>query len=908
MAKLYPPNIEGTIPAFTGNSLTVPFSMNRTVGNNEISAFALKIKKVNDNSLLLTTQTTNFDVDLNYHAVFEVDNVLFRVGNFYKVQIAYVNLDGEVGYYSTVGVVKYTSNPEVYIDGLDEGVISTHSHKYVGVYKQNDDSTEKLYSSKFILYNSKGEVKISSGEIIHDTSLDTSSYETHEEYNIAQDLNLDESYYIKFVITTSNGLEKSSPRYRLMQRRMIPAELDVQFSAVLDRENGSINLSISTSSYSLASGTFVISRSCSKDDYAWENIKYFDLQSELPSRQLLIDYTVEHGYTYQYAIQQYNQNNVYSDRILSNYVYVEFEDLFLYDGEKQLKIKFNPKVSLMKDDILENKMDTIGSKYPYIIRNGHVNYKEFSISGLISYQMDNSSLFSSYNELNLNNPNNYKRNASIDNVNLPTTNLVDYNIAAERIFKLKVLEWLNNGKVKVMRSPVEGNYLVRLMNVSLSPEDTLGRMLHTFSCNAYEIAEFNHESLEKYGLINLAENVRTVTRWSTIDLSTVTARKKLNEKPIYSISLEGLLPGTEILLDGESIFIGNTGSYYAEFSTPVNEFKINNIITQGLFTYSYETIAASLFDEIITVSISDVPGKQFFGPIENVIEEIQDVKHSVLVIPIVELYKRKTYPLYINKGYLERDANGNVIKIEKGDISLEDGDKWTSVFWGDLPEYNIYPIYQAKDTTVLTYNIEGELYYVDAAETISYTKVNLDESSYMINTYYYKTEKGTYEIDDDFFDKNKEYYLKEIKKGEKYRPFTGWYYNPMLDELVKGTDIFCAYINGVQVDLSQIEYKKVTAYDEYTTIKLNSGVYCSICYQEQLSTYAFETRGNEAAVADVLSKKDVYEIKREAHLKSRKDNSLNVVPTLEEVNKCYSIYINALEKAIEDYEKENSTS
>jgi hypothetical protein len=39
------------------------------------------------------------------------------------------------------------------------------------------------------------------------------------------------------------------------------------------------------------------------------------------------------------------------------------------------------------------------------------------------------------------------------------------------------------------------------MNVSLSPNDTLGRMLHTFNATAYEVAECNADNLKKYGLI-----------------------------------------------------------------------------------------------------------------------------------------------------------------------------------------------------------------------------------------------------------------------------------------------------------------------------------------------------------------------------------------------------------------------
>jgi hypothetical protein len=69
-------------------------------------------------------------------------------------------------------------------------------------------------------------------------------------------------------------------------------------------------------------------------------------------------------------------------------VYSDFEHAFLYDGERQLKIKYNPKIASFKNTLMESKVDTIGSKYPFIFRNGKVKYKEFSISGLLSYLSD----------------------------------------------------------------------------------------------------------------------------------------------------------------------------------------------------------------------------------------------------------------------------------------------------------------------------------------------------------------------------------------------------------------------------------------------------------------------------------------------------------------------------------------
>jgi hypothetical protein len=63
------------------------------------------------------------------------------------------------------------------------------------------------------------------------------------------------------------------------------------------------------------------------------------------------------------------------------------------------------------------------------------------------------------------------------------------------------LNWLNNGSIKLFKSSTEGNYLVRLFNVSLSPEEKVGRMLHSFSAVAYEIDKISPETLEQYGLL-----------------------------------------------------------------------------------------------------------------------------------------------------------------------------------------------------------------------------------------------------------------------------------------------------------------------------------------------------------------------------------------------------------------------
>ena len=60
-----------------------------------------------------------------------------------------------------------------------------------------------------------------------------------------------------------------------------------------------------------------------------------------------------------------------------------FEDAFLTQGNKQLKIQFNPSVSDFKYNVVESQQVTLGAQYPYIKRNGNNYYRTFSLSGLI---------------------------------------------------------------------------------------------------------------------------------------------------------------------------------------------------------------------------------------------------------------------------------------------------------------------------------------------------------------------------------------------------------------------------------------------------------------------------------------------------------------------------------------------
>jgi hypothetical protein len=67
--------------------------------------------------------------------------------------------------------------------------------------------------------------------------------------------------------------------------------------------------------------------------------------------------------------------------------------MFLYANGQQLKLKYNPTVDSFKHTVLESKQDTMGSRFPYISRNGYVYYAEFPIKSLISFNSDENGYF-----------------------------------------------------------------------------------------------------------------------------------------------------------------------------------------------------------------------------------------------------------------------------------------------------------------------------------------------------------------------------------------------------------------------------------------------------------------------------------------------------------------------------------
>ena len=679
MARLAPPIVEGTIPAFWGTAITVPFAMNRSVSTEQVAQMVLKIKTIASSTYLGTvkgkinwkTMTVKFELSEQAEIVKNL-----HPGQFYKIQMAFQDwaigannkkIEGEIGYYSAVSVVKYTSQPTVVIDGLKTNLINNHTLTYIGHYSQkgeNADTTEKEYKYQFTIYDSNKNIYMTSGEQLHNSLNDTEYNSSNDVYDCEYELLPGQTYYIQYTITTINNLVVSSHRYRIQQKISIEPNLNADIDLGLNFDNGYITVSLIPHMENGApigsNGAFLLSRACADSNYTkWDNLTRFRLNNETAQGIIFKDFTIEQGKTYKYGIAQFNDAGLYSNRKLSQEIYSDFEDSFLFDGKRQLKIRFNPQVASFKTDILEQKTDTIGSKYPFVFRNGRVNYKEFPISGLVSYQMDEEQLFMTDKEMLLLTDNQNREDSPskfIDTIRTRTTDLSAYNFMAEREFKLRVLDWINNGKIKLFRSPGEGNYLVRLMGTTMSPNNTVSRLIHTFNSQAYEMAECNYKNLLAHGIIQ--ENVinPVVLKWKTVNikkdiLDIINEEEdekngniinqggikyvKLNKDVITTFKIDGLIPGTVILLANsksndalQQITIGATGAYYIDETVDISAIyaKIDDLKhNYGInIFYSYYSAVSNSFEDIDEVNASVVPTRQFFNS-EEIIEALNNV-------------------------------------------------------------------------------------------------------------------------------------------------------------------------------------------------------------------------------------------------------------------------------------------
>ena len=536
--NLYPPIVETYIPAFLIGSDTdkdvcrVYFTLSMFNTTAEIANVQVSVRNQYTNLSVLSKTKYPSEImiaalqedatktsDDRYYIEIKKTDIQggdFEINQYYKVQLRFTHkdapsaptdgkLDGwlaaNINYFSewsTVCLVRGISAPELLVSGftIEGGNISWANYNpiiYGTLTFVDEAETEKMKSYQVKLFDKNGTLLTDSGIQYTNNYNNPNSFEYALKYNFVQG----ESYKFTVEYTTLN-LYTETTTYNFKVGENEFEALDMSFTASTDEENGRIVLSIKKSDITDGfTGTLIVRRASSKTNFTiWEDLIEYSYDGAAAIKETFSDTTIESGIWYKYYLQKLgNASAKASVKYIKSPLMVIFDDMFLTTKDRQLKIKFNPTVSSFKRTIQESRTDTIGSQYPFVRRNGYMNYAQFPIGGLISFEMDESELFTSLEELfgdNLKLYTAYNDEHRISDAN---------NIMYEKLFKDKVIEFLYNEQPKLFRSATEGNFIVKVMDASFSPNATLGRRIVSFTATAYEVADCTIENFKKYNIL-----------------------------------------------------------------------------------------------------------------------------------------------------------------------------------------------------------------------------------------------------------------------------------------------------------------------------------------------------------------------------------------------------------------------
>ena len=399
--------------------------------------------------------------------------------------------------WSTISIIKTLSPFDSYIQNFNTGVvnnISTTVYTFVGMTNlYNTNPKETIKSTRFVLFDFKGNQLEDSGAIIQPESQKLYNYHTFNKV-----LDPDTTYQVLFEVSTSSGYTQS----QLYDFAVVLEDRDITYSIELNENyygmsseeisltKTMVRLVVKDAAYSdenLKPNTYLIRRASSKDNFeTW--IDLAELRCAIGTSELYATYNdimVESGITYKYTVQPRMLNNsrlVVSDSVEATPVYEH--TWLLGQNNTYLSIGFNLNLSNFKTVIKEAKIETIGSQYPFFVRNGDIKYREFSLSGLICQNMDatNSLKIGEYENRHI----------------------------QERMFRDSLHELLLDGRPKLFKSETEGLILVYLSNVSLTPNNVLGRMLYDFSMTATEIGRVDVDNLSEAEIIQFLQPGRDI--------------------------------------------------------------------------------------------------------------------------------------------------------------------------------------------------------------------------------------------------------------------------------------------------------------------------------------------------------------------------------------------------------------
>lgn len=575
---LYPPSIPTFQPAFVcTQSVKVLFSLSPFNTNvTELTKVQVSVVDLATNSNALSDargiifrQLLFDDASGQYYVTISptdlrIDNSenvganrAFKTNQYYKVQIRFDNSSTTIEEYnamtgaakqeyllnqqeyfsewSSVTLIRAILEPHVALREFDSPETDEAPHFNRGILPivgsvswldangvAKSTETDALQYYELEIWNSDAsEMLLSSGRIF------TGDLANPNEINYrfdAQEMGVvsDTEFTLRFVGTTRNQYVWTQDWPFLMFEYMEEPNFDPVITVDTNNDEGYAKVRVQNDK--VVYGTLYIKRSDNLSDFKrWEDIQVIRIgypgEFEGALDYEFIDRTIGSMVWYRYSVQLELQGSNNSTTLTQLYrsdkFLADFYDLFLVRGNRQVAIRFNYAISSLKPVVSRTKFDTLGGKYPKFAENAVMDYKQLSISGLISAQEDKNQEFlnkrehfgdqyNSYTYYNRYYPDKfYSSEEEEEPVERWKYIPEEYDYFWEREFREELIKWLNDGEPKLYKSKTEGSMVVMLTDVNLTPNATLSRMIWNFTATVYEVADATSlETLASLGIID----------------------------------------------------------------------------------------------------------------------------------------------------------------------------------------------------------------------------------------------------------------------------------------------------------------------------------------------------------------------------------------------------------------------
>lgn len=569
---LYPPVISTFSKAFINTTdAVIYFSISSYNSSTDIKHVHVSVVNQLNNEDVLTNPSGILFSDLNYDTasgmyyvtipVTLLEGNVWNINQFYKVQLRFDSLDwttlpaderpdteAKINDYllekqsyfsewSSVCLIRPILQPTIYIkvfenytgngvQSFNKGIIPIVGGVYFGDNDTSETETMQSYQIKILSKNGRETLKtystIYTGDELNPNNInyrvDLQTLDTSDETE----------FQIQITATTKNQYTLTK-NYSFQIADFLDEEgFSPKLTVELDNENGIAKLHIENTN--TVFGNLYIKRLSSQDNFSSAET-FHEVHIAGPIDLDLEDNTVNSLVWYRYSAQLENSAGALTQVYYSQVFLPKFYNAVLSRGNKQFSILYNYSISSMKPVVNRAKIDTLGGQYPKFAENAILNYKQFSIKGLISAEGDPYQEFLRKNSVYSGNMrgyyNAYKTNENIRDMvrndfanyekignnqypstSMPTDSTSSYYMSTtqndwmwEREFREELIKWLNDGEPKLYRSMPEGALVVMLTDISLTPTSGMDRFIWDFSATMYEIADATSlDTLDSLGI------------------------------------------------------------------------------------------------------------------------------------------------------------------------------------------------------------------------------------------------------------------------------------------------------------------------------------------------------------------------------------------------------------------------